>query len=90
MNGDDLTEPNSLLVHGIFQVDGRSPKFMVAVTINGVQMKMEIDIGTECSSIPATLFQEKLRTVCKLMPSQVTLQQYDQTQLKVASESMQG
>ena len=87
MDGDDSTEPSSdEQLHGIFQVDGKSPKFMVAVTVNGVQIKMEVDTGAERSTIPAALFEEKLRTVCKLVPSQVTLRQYDQTQLKVVGQ----
>ena len=84
VDGDDSTEPKNL--HGIFQVDGKSPKFMVPVTVNGVQIKMEVDTGAERSTIPAALFEERLRTVCKLVPSQVTLRQYDQTQLKVVGQ----
>ena len=59
---------------------------MVAVTVNGVQIKMEVDTGVECSTIPAALFEERLRSVYKLVPSQVTLQQYNQTQLKVMGQ----
>ena len=87
MDGDDSTEPSlDEQLHGIFQVDGKPPKFTVAVTVNGVQIKMEVDTGAEHSTIPAALFEEKLRTVCKLVPSQVTLRQYDQTQFKVVDQ----
>ena len=44
MDGDNSTEPSlDEQLHGIFHVDGKSPKFMVAVTVNGVQIKMEVD-----------------------------------------------
>ena len=59
---------------------------MVPVTVNGVQIKMEVDTGAERSTIPAALFEERLRTVCKLVPLQVTLWQYDQTQLRVVGQ----
>ena len=59
---------------------------MVTVTINGVPIQMEVDTGAERSTIPVTLFQDKLAAVCKVLPSQVTLRQYDQTPLKVVGE----
>ena len=59
---------------------------MVKVTINGVPIQMEVDTGAERSTIPVTLFQDKLAVVCKLLPSQVMLRQYDQTPLKVVGE----
>ena len=59
---------------------------MVAVTVNGVQIKMEVDTGAECSTILAAIFEERLRMICKLVPSQITLRQYDQTQLKIVGQ----
>ena len=74
---NDSTEPSSdEQLHGIFQVGGKSPKFMVIVAVNGVPIKMEVDTGAERSTIPAALFEDKLATVCKVLPSQVTLQQF--------------
>ena len=59
---------------------------MVSVTVNGVQIKMEANTGAEHSTIPTAILEEKLATVCKVVPSQVTLWQYDQTQLKVVGQ----
>ena len=82
IEGDDLTEPSSdEQLHGIFQVGGKSPKFMATVIINGVSIEMEIDTGAEHSTIPIASYKDKLATVCTIVPSQVTLQQYDQSPL---------
>ena len=87
VENDDSTEPSSdEQLHGIFQVGGKSPKMMVTVAVNGVQIAMEVDTGAERSTIPTALFEEKLATVCKIQPSQVTLRQYDQTPLKVVGQ----
>lgn len=59
---------------------------MVTVAINGIPIDMEVDTGAERSTIPAALFKDKLATVCKLQPSQVTLRQYDQSPLKVVGQ----
>jgi len=59
---------------------------MVIVAVNGVSIKMEVDTGAERSTIPATLFEDKLATVCKVLPSQVTLRQYNQTPFKVVGQ----
>ena len=56
---------------------------MVVVTVNIVQIKMEVDTGAECSTIPAALFEYSLQVGAI---SQVTLQQYDQIQLKVVGQ----
>jgi len=82
-----LTEPSSdEQLHGIFQVGGKSPKFMVIVAVNGVPIKMEVDTRAERSTIPAALFEDKLAAVCKVLLSQVTLWQYNQTPLKVVGQ----
>ena len=50
---DDSTEPSSdEQLHGIFQMGGKSPTFMVTVAVNGVPIDMEIDTGAERSTIP--------------------------------------
>ena len=49
---------------------------MVTVAVNGVPINMEVDTGAECSTIPAALFEDKLATVCKVQPSQVSMWQY--------------
>ena len=38
---------------------------------------MELDSGADWSTVPWALFQEKLAGVCKLVPTDVTLYQYD-------------
>ena len=51
----DSTEPSSdEQLHGIFQMGGKSPKFMVTVAVNGVPIDMEIDTGAERSTIPTS------------------------------------
>ena len=53
---DDSTDPSSdEQLHGIFQVGGKSPKFMVTVAVNGIPIDMEVDTGAERSTIPARL-----------------------------------
>ena len=59
---------------------------MVTVIINGVSIEMEIDTGAECSTIPVALYKDELATVCTVVSSQVTLQQYDQSPLKVVGQ----
>ena len=48
---------------------------------------MEVDSGAERSTIPTTIFNDKLARVCQLTPSSVNLHQYDHSPLKVDGES---
>ena len=59
---------------------------MATVIINGVSIEMEVDTGAECSTIPVALYKDKLSTACIVVPSQVTLQQYNQSPLKVVGQ----
>jgi len=75
-------------LHSIFQLGNQSQeKFLVTVNLNGVPIDMEVDSGAEHSTIPTTIFNEKLATVCQLTPSSVNLHQYDHSPLKVDGES---
>ena len=47
---------------------------------------MEVDSGAERSVIPYAIFQDKLSIACKLVPSSVKLQQYDQSPFRVKGE----
>ena len=47
---------------------------------------MKADSGAEQSTIPWSVFQEKVLNVCKLVPSSVKLHQYDQFPLTVKGE----
>ena len=47
---------------------------------------MKADSGAERSTIPWSVFQDKLINVCKLVPSSVKLHQYDQSPLTVKGE----
>ena len=47
---------------------------------------MEVDSGVERSTIPKSLFEEKLTNVCKLSPSALSLHQYDHSPLTITGE----
>ena len=48
---------------------------------------MEVDSGAEHSTLPLSLFEQRLSSVCKLRPSRVSLYQYDKSPLTIAGES---
>ena len=73
-------------LHSVFQLGNTCHKFIITVFINGVGVDMEVDSGAERSTIPWAIFQNKLSSVCKLVPSSVKLQQYDQSPLRVKGE----
>ena len=68
------------------ELGNRSSKFIITVCINGVQVEMEADSGAERSTIPWSIFQDKLANVCDLAPSSMKLHQYDQSPLTVKGE----
>ena len=47
---------------------------------------MELDSKAKKSTIPWGLYQEKLATVCKLVPTKVSLYQYDKSHLKIKGQ----
>jgi len=58
-NSDNDSSAEEYL-HSIFQLGNNSQKFIITVTINGVELKMEVDSGAEHSTIPWSVFQKKL------------------------------
>ena len=46
----------------------------------------EVDSGAERSTVPKSLFEEKLTNVCKLSPLAVSLHQYDHSPLIITGE----
>ena len=54
--------------------------------INSDPTEMEVDSGTEWSTVPLSTFKQKLQSVCKLQPSSVSLYQYDKSPLSVSGE----
>lgn len=75
-------------LHSIFQLGNElQEKFLITVNINGVPLEMEVDSGAERSTVPTSIFNEKLARVCQLTPSSVNLHQYDHSPLKVDGES---
>ena len=73
-------------LHSIFQLGKQSNKYMITVRINGIMVDMEVDSGAERSTVPKSLFEEKLVSVCKLSPSRVSLHQYDCSPLIIVGE----
>ena len=61
---------------------------MITKGINGIMMEMEVDSGAECSTVPKLLFEEKLKEVCKLSPSAVSLHQYDHSPLTIVGKCL--
>ena len=81
---DSSSEDDHL--HTILQLGGKSDKFLYTATINGIEVEMELDSGADRSTVPWTLFQAKLAGVCKLMPTNVALYQYDKSHLKIKGQ----
>ena len=67
-------------LHFIFQLG------TIVVNINGIGIEMEVDSGAERSTIPVSVFKQKLVDVCKLQSSTVSLHKYDKSPLMVAGE----
>ena len=84
-NGDDSSDSSGCL-YNILQLGNRANKFLLTVDINAVPIKMEVDSGAERSTIPLSLFKQKLSGVCKLKPSRVSMYQYDKPPLTIAGE----
>ena len=70
----------------MFQLGNSSCRFIVTVVINRVSLDMGADSGAERTTIPWSIFQEKLSRNCNLHPSSVKLHQYDQSPLAVKGE----
>ena len=47
---------------------------------------MELDSGAKWSTVLRPLYQEKLAGVCKLVPTDVTLNQYDKSPLMIKGQ----
>ena len=73
-------------LHNILQLGDKSAKFLFTATINGVDVEMELDSGADRSTVPWELFQKRLAGVCKLVPTSVTLYQYDKSHLKTKGQ----
>ena len=66
---------------------GCTKKLTTILLLNNTEIQMEIDTGAELSTIPLSVYKEKLNEV-KLEPSTVSLHQYDGTPLSVSGEIM--
>ena len=64
---------------------GHTKKLTTTLLLNIVEIQMEIDTGAELSTIPYSVYKEKLYNV-KLEPSKISLRQYDGTPLSVRGE----
>ena len=83
---DDSSSDSSEHLHAILQLGTRTNKFLVVVKINGIPVEMEVDSGAERSTVPLSVFNQKLAGACKLKPSNIELHQYDKSLLIVAGE----
>ena len=83
---DDSGGSTEGYLHNIFQLGNTTRKFIVTVCINRVELDMEVDSGAERTTMPWSIFQEKLVDVCDLTPTTVTLRQYDQSPLTVKGQ----
>ena len=70
---DDYISDSSGYLYNILQLGNRANKFLLTVDISTVPIKMEVDSGAERSTVPLSLFKQKLSGVCKLKPSRVSL-----------------
>ena len=73
-------------LYAILQLGNKADKFLVSTKINGVDVEMELDSGADRSTVPWTWYQEKLAGVCKLVPTDVTLYQYDKSPLMIKGQ----
>ena len=51
-------------LHSVFELGNSSRKFIVTVVINGISVDMEADLGAKCTTVPWSVFQEKLLCKC--------------------------
>ena len=86
-SNDDYSSDSSGYLHNILQLGTRANKFLLTVDINSIPIEMEVDSGAERSTVPLSLFEQRLSSVCKLRPSRVSLYQYDKSPLTIAGES---
>ena len=86
-SNDDYSSDSSGYLHNILQLGTRANKFLLTVDINSIPIEMEVDSGAERSTVPLSLFEQRLSGVCKLKPSRVSLYQYDKSPLTIAGES---
>ena len=56
------------------------------ITVSISKIMIEVDSRAECSIVPKILFNEKLKEVCSLSPSIVSLHQYDHSPLTIVGE----
>ena len=87
LQDDDSGGSTEGYLHNIFQLGNTTRKFIVTVCINGVELDMEVDSGAERTTMPWSIFQEKLVDVCDLTPTTVTLRQYDQSPRSMSCQS---
>ena len=85
-NTDESSGSSEDHLHSIFQLEKGFHKYMITVNVNGIAVEMELDSGAERSTIPKTVFEEKLANACKLLPSTVSLHQYDHSPLMTIGE----
>ena len=74
---DDSSTDSSEHLHAILQLGTRTNKFLVVVKINGIPVEIEVDSGAERSTVPLSVFNQKLAGACKLKPSNIELHRYD-------------
>ena len=60
-------------------------KLTTVLQVEGIALEMEVDTGAELSTIPAYIYQQRLRNI-KLHPSTVRLHQYDGSTIPVKGE----
>ena len=83
---DDSTDSTEGYLHTICQLGDTACKFTIPVCINGVKILVEVDSCAEHTTMPWSVYQEKLVDVCHLTPTAVTLHQYDQSPLTVKGQ----
>ena len=85
VSGSDAEEfdNNQLAVH---KTSSRhANKLTTVLQMEGIALKLEIDTGTELSTIPAYIYQQKLHNI-KLYPSSIRLHQYNGSTIPVKGE----
>ena len=61
--------------------------FLIIMKISSIGIKKEVDSDAERSTIPLSVFKQKLAGLCKLQSSTVSLHQYDNSPLMVSCKN---
>ena len=78
-------EKKTYTVHVHKTASSHTEKLTTTLTVNGIEVEMEVDTGAKLSTMPNAVYKQKLSHI-RLQPSTVRLHQYDGTTLPTKGE----